>query len=144
MTSPNDDSEHLQLLAISHYIVAGLVALFALLPVIHLVVGVAMVTGRLGAAANKDPDAHIVGWFFVFFATACIVCGLVFAACLAFAGRFLKQRRHYLYCLVLAGFACMFMPFGTVLGVFTIVVLMRPSVKVSFGAAAPTSEAPSP
>jgi len=33
----------------------------------------------------------------------------------------------------MAGVECMFMPFGTVLGVFTIIVLMRPSVKEIFG-----------
>jgi hypothetical protein len=38
-----------------------------------------------------------------------------------------------LYCLVVAGIECIFMPFGTVLGVFTIIVLMRPSVRNLFG-----------
>jgi len=32
-----------------------------------------------------------------------------------------------------AGAACLMMPFGTVLGVFTIIVLMRESVKEMFG-----------
>jgi len=68
-----------------------------------------------------------------------------FAVCLALAGRFLAQRRRYYYCLVMAGIACMFMPFGTVLGVFTIIVLLRESVKELFGegeaAAVQTGEA---
>jgi hypothetical protein len=33
----------------------------------------------------------------------------------------------------MAGIACVFMPFGTVLGVFTIIVLMRDSVRRLFG-----------
>ena len=37
-----------------------------------------------------------------------------------------------MYCLVMAGIECLFMPFGTVLGVFTIIVLMRESVKEMF------------
>lgn len=48
------------------------------------------------------------------------------------AGRALAQRRRYTFCLVIAGVACMFMPFGTVLGVFTIIVLLRDSVKELF------------
>ena len=36
---------------------------------------------------------------------------------------------HYLYCLVVAAVECMLVPFGTVLGVLTIIVLNRPSVK---------------
>ena len=50
------------------------------------------------------------------------------------AGRYLARRERYTFCLVVAGVECMFMPFGTVLGVFTIIVLSRPSVKDLFGA----------
>ncbi len=134
MTTPQDDAEHLRLLSLFHYTVAGIAALFSLFPVIHLVFGLALVTGAFDNPRRPDTHAdEFVGWFFVLFALAWIVCGLAFAACLAFAGRFLRRRRHYTYCLVLAGIACMFMPFGTVLGVFTILVLVRPSVKASFG-----------
>ena len=43
----NQDLEHLRLLSIFHYVVAGLAALFALIPVFHLVFGIAMVSGAL-------------------------------------------------------------------------------------------------
>jgi hypothetical protein len=33
----------------------------------------------------------------------------------------------------MAGFACLFMPFGTLLGVFTIIVLQRDSVRRLYG-----------
>jgi disulfide bond formation protein DsbB len=51
---------------------------------------------------------------------------------MAYAGRCLAQRRRYLLCMVVAGIACIFMPFGTALGVFTLVVLSRPAVKAAF------------
>jgi hypothetical protein len=35
--------------------------------------------------------------------------------------------------MVMAGVECIFSPFGTVLGIFTIFVLMRESVKQMFG-----------
>jgi len=37
-----------------------------------------------------------------------------------------------MFCLVMAGVECIFTPFGTVLGVLTIIVLVRPSVKELF------------
>jgi hypothetical protein len=37
----------------------------------------------------------------------------------------------------MAGVACLFMPFGTVLGIFTIIVLVRPQVKALFDTMAP-------
>ena len=37
-----------------------------------------------------------------------------------------------MFCTVVSGIACMFMPFGTVLGVFALIVLNRPSVRKRF------------
>ena len=127
----NQDREHIRLLAVFHYVVAGIAALCALFPVIHLVVGLAMVTGRL--PNQKDPEfVEWMGWFFIFLASSFMAIGFAFAICLAIAGRYLSRHRHYRYCLVMAALACMFMPFGTVLGVFTILVLMTESVRTMF------------
>lgn len=123
--------EHLRMLSIFHYIVGGITALFSLFPVIHLVIGLAMVTGRL---EHSDPEARLVGWLFVAFAAGFIVCGLTLAGYIAYAGRCLQQRRRYMLCLVVAALSCMMMPFGTVLGVFTLVTLTKPSVKALFAA----------
>lgn len=132
MDTRTQDAEHLRLLSIFHYVVAGLAALFACLPVLHFVIGLAMVSGW-GDVPHDDPGAEIVGWFFILFAGAFILAGWVFAVCLALAGRYLSQRRRYTYCLVMGGVACIFMPFGTVLGVFTIITLVRDSVQRLFG-----------
>ena len=132
----NSDVEHLRLLSIFHYVVAGLAALFALIPVVHLVVGVAMVSGRL-PETSQPGELRVFGWMFIFIASAMIVAGQAYATCLVIAGRCLARRTHYAFCLVMAALACGFMPFGTVLGVFTILVLQRHSVKQLFGQTAP-------
>ena len=132
MVMQTQDAQQLKLLSIFHYVVAGLAALFACLPVLHLVIGIAMITGRADFP-SEDPMVGLMGWFFVVFAGLFILGGWAFAVCLFLAGRFLSQRRRYIYCLVMAGVACMFMPFGTVLGVFTIIVLLRDSVMSQFG-----------
>lgn len=49
--------------------------------------------------------------------------------CTFISGRCLARRRNRLFSFVMAAFLCMFMPFGTVLGIFTIIVLSRESVK---------------
>ena len=125
------DAEHLDLLGIFHYVVAAITALFALFPVIHLVVGLGLATGRLDGAQSPG-EARMVGWLFVAIAVAMIVIGLACATLFAYAGRCLRQRRRHLLCMVAAGIACVFMPFGTVLGVFTLVVLSRPGVRELF------------
>ncbi len=125
----SDDLGQLRLLAIFHYVAAGLTALFSMFPLLHLAVGIGLVSGRLGA---RDPDAALGGWFFIAIAGVLILTGLTLAALLALGGRSLSRRRHYTFCLVVAGVACLLMPHGTILGVFTLVVLLRPGVKAWF------------
>ena len=43
----NQDQEHLRLLSIFYYVCAGLTALFACIPIIHLVLGLMMVRSLL-------------------------------------------------------------------------------------------------
>ncbi|KQR13535.1 MULTISPECIES: hypothetical protein [Xanthomonas] len=135
-----DDLQHLKLLSIFHYLLAGITALFSLFPLIHLFMGLAIVTGHLPMNGNNGETApdemRMFGWIFVVFAAAIIICGLTLAGFMAYAGRCIAQRRRHLLCLVVAGISCSFMPFGTVLGVFTLVTLLRPQVKALFGPAA--------
>lgn len=131
----SDDREHLRLLAIFHWVVAGFAALFSLIPVIHLTIGIAMVSGRFPEQAAHDTapvPLEVVGWFFVVIAGIWIVCGLAFAVCLAMAAHSLANHRRRTFCMVIAGLSCAFFPFGTALGVFTLVVLSRDSVRALF------------
>jgi len=137
----SQDSEHLKLLAIFHYVVAGITALFACIPFLHFFMGLALATGIF---PDTDPEAQPIGIFIMVFAGLFIVAGWTLAALIAYAGRNLQTRRRYTFCLVMAGVECIFMPFGTVLGVFTIIVLMRDSVKLLFGRPAALQAAPTP
>lgn len=73
-----------------------------------------------------------MGLLFTVVAGGIILLGWAFAVCVVLAGCSLAARRRYMFCLVMAGIACAFMPFGTVLGVFTIIVLTQPLVKEMF------------
>ena len=134
----NQDLEHLRLLAIFHYVVAAMAALFACLPLIHLTIGLVLIFApetMQNGHPNHPNDAQmmrLVGSIFVAVASVIILMGWAFATCIFIAGRNLAKRRRYMFCLVMAAITCMFMPFGTVLGVFTLIVLMRPSVKPLF------------
>jgi len=71
-------------------------------------------------------------------AGAAIALGVALAVGTFLAGRSLAERKRHLFCLVMAGInAAICTPFGTVLGIFTIIVLLRPSVKQAFGVATP-------
>ena len=130
------DTSQLQLLSVFHYVVAGLTALFSLFPVIYLLMGLAVIfaapTPLAPGEAPPPFDPRLIGWVFVLIGGLGCAAGLVLAGYMAYAGRCLAQRRRYLLCMVVAGIACIFMPFGTALGVFTLVVLSRPAVKAAF------------
>ena len=133
-TNTSGDAEHLQLLTIFHYVVAGLATLFAMFPLIHLAMGLFFVFGakHISGPGQTPPPAWL-GLIFVIAASAFILLGLTLAVLIFAAGRSLSQRKRYKFCLVIACVECLFMPFGLVLGVFTIMVLNRPSVKKLFG-----------
>jgi hypothetical protein len=103
--------------------------MLTLIPLAQLLLGLGMATGSF----DKEPVAQVMGCFFVAIAGTGLLLGLGLAICLVLAGRALLERKHYTFCLVMACVSCMFMPFGTVLGVFSLLVLLRPSVKELFG-----------
>src|SRR4249919_912743 len=137
-----EDAEQLKLLSIGHYIVAGLQALFGLFPIFHLAVGIWMLRSPEVAKSKDGPPAALFAGFFIIFALTWILTSWVLGALLVIAGRSLAQRKRRMFCVVVAAVAAMMcMPFGTILGVFTIIVLLRPSVRDAFeGASLPATQ----
>lgn len=129
--------EQLSLLGTFHLVVAGVAALFSLFPLLHIWVGMRLLKGESPVPGSSGgPPAgdvtEMVGWMFVILPSVIILLGLTFSACLAWAGRCLRARRRFNFCQVMAALSCAFLPMGTVLGVFTLVVLNREGVKDRF------------
>ncbi len=142
----NQDQEHLKTLSTCHYVLGGLLCLFSLFPIIHLTVGIGMVTGAF-PGKHSPGFPSFFGWFVIMMAGGMMLCGFALATCLFVAGGSLASRRRHKFCFVVAAISCAFMPLGTVLGVFTILVLGRPSVKALFGqgdGAGPVGASPAP
>jgi hypothetical protein len=124
------DHEHLNLLAIFHYVLAGLTALSSSIPIVHVILGITILSGAMMPGGRPQPS--FVALVFVFGGGTIILLGWTFAILLAFAGRSLQRRRRYMLCFVVACFACVWLPLGTALGVCTILVLSRDTVKTIF------------
>jgi hypothetical protein len=133
----NRDEEHLQLLAIFHYVVAGLAALFSFFPLLYTTVGAIFIfAARHGTAKpGEDLPPEFLGWIFAVLGSLLFLIGIAMAICILVAGRSLALRKGYSFALVMACIECLFVPFGTILGVFTIVVLSRESVRGLFSTA---------
>lgn len=124
----NKDAENLNLLAVFHYVVGGIGFLFACFPVIHLVIGIMMLGGP-GATRGDAPAPEMVGYLFIGIAVFLVLAGWTMATCTIISGRMIAKRRKRMFSFVVAAILCAFMPFGTVLGVFTLIVLNKESVK---------------
>jgi len=83
---------------------------------------------------------EFLGWIFAALGLLFFLIGIAMAICILIAGRSLTLRKRYSFALVIACIECLFIPFGTILGVFTIVVLSRESVRGLFSTA--TAQAP--
>jgi hypothetical protein len=129
-----NDTEKLRILSVFHYVVGLLTLLFALLPSIHLMMGIMMITGRF--AHEPDFPARPMGWFFTVLALLFMLAALALGIALIMAGRNLAARTRYTFCFVVAGLSTLLFPFGTVLGVFTILTLAKDSVRSMFAGSA--------
>ena len=123
-----EDLKQLELLATFHYVLGGVVALISCIPLIHITIGLCIFIGALIAGS---PLALLV-LPFILGGTFLVVLGWSLATCLFLAGRHLNRRTCYRFCFVVACAECISVPFGTILGIFTIIALSKDSVKAAF------------
>ena len=137
MTPPSQDEEPLRLLSIFHYVFGGLVALGATIPIIHVIIGVVIAVSASFDSGHGGGPPVWFGLLMAIIGGALVLGGWIVAGLMLYAGRCLGRRQRYMLCLVAAGISCVVVPIGTVLGVFTIIVLNRPSVKTLFAPTGP-------
>jgi hypothetical protein len=122
------DAEHLKLLSIFHFVVGGLCLVGVAFLFVHfLIFHLVFMNPAMWQGKQEAPPAE----FFQIFIWFYVVMGLMLvtgAVLNILSGLFLRRQTHRVFSLVVAGLDCIQIPFGTVLGVFTIVVLTRDSV----------------
>lgn len=122
--------KHLDLLAVFHYVVAGLAFFVSVFALIYIGLGGMMALNPDAfAEGGSEPPPAFLGCFFVGMGGLIMLFAWGYAALVAYAGRCLAHRRRYTLCLVAAAVSTLFSPFGTVLGIFTIIVLMQDGVR---------------
>lgn len=134
------DEENLKMLAVGFWVSAGMSAVFSLFGLFYMAMGLLFSTfaGAAGAAASSHGQAPPpeIGWIFGFIGFMMFFFLAGMAALKARAAWCLKRRRSRLLCQIVAGVNCLFIPYGTALGVYAFTVLNRPSVAAEFEAAA--------
>jgi hypothetical protein len=170
-----EDANHLRMLAIGHYVAAGLTAFFSCFMLIYVVMGGVMLSGKFPSGPAPSPPPVVatpsspspgspsappsvspspaplspssvpatpfsgnpdrwMGGFILAIGLFGLAFGMGLAVSLFLVGRWLSARKRLTFCFVVACIQCVNMPLGTLLGVFTIIVLNRPSVRALFAA----------
>ena len=140
--------ERLNFLAIGFYVRGGMMLVFGCFMVLYACMffafsfipesawnqpishGTAAIANATPAAqvANSNPGAPPVAMFRIM---AGVIIGVVVLVWIAgaltlYSGSCIKKRKHRILVYVMAGFNCFFIPYGTLLGVFTFIVMSSP------------------
>ena len=131
----NNNYQHLKLLSIFHYVLGGLVAASSLFSLFHIGIGLSFI---LSPNEFPPPDTNsfppeLFGWFFFIGGLVWLIFGFTLSICSIASGRFLSKRKRYWFSFIVACGECLFTPLGTILGIFTIVLLSKGSVKALYG-----------
>jgi hypothetical protein len=125
------DREHLNLLSIFYFVFCGLECIGVLLLPLEAVFFVTMFSsGAMGSGPNAPPPE--IGYVMAVALGFGFVLTLAAAICFGLTGYWLRKLRHRTFCFVIACLICVSVPLGTILGIFTILVLQRESVKELF------------
>ncbi|HPJ27548.1 MAG TPA: hypothetical protein PLM22_01350 [Candidatus Sabulitectum sp.] len=121
----------LTLVSVFHYVYGGFQILLSLIGVLYIVMGILMGTGTLGTAKSPPPP-EAMGWIFGAIGVIITVFCLTLGAMSIKAGTNIRRRRNRMFCIVVDAILCLMVPFGTIVGVFGLVMLTRPEAAEEF------------
>jgi hypothetical protein len=137
--------EHLRLLSIGYYIYGGIAAFSVCIFLVHLVVLIVFAVVPDSAWTANQGTEFSPRFLFLIMAGvvgSLIIAGWALGGLTIFAGRCIRNRKRYVFTLIIAAINCVFVPFGTLLGVLTFIHLRQPDTKNEFQRPATSPIAP--
>jgi hypothetical protein len=133
MAEQTSKSQNLDLLGIFHYVLAAFIFLNSLAGLIFVGIGSIAIAGILSDQPH-DMNIAILAVSMIFFLGPLIFMGLMWtlAVLVITAGKRIGQRTSPGFCLVVAGLECLFVPFGTILGILTLIALTKEETRKEF------------
>ncbi len=129
------DADNLDLLAIFHFVAAGLSLIgIAFLAVHYTFMHAFLFNPKMWEHSKQAPPPPelfaVLKWFYAVLAIWFVASGILNLI----SGFKLRARQGRTFSLVVSAINCLHLPLGTILGVFTIVVLSRPTVAEVYAA----------
>ena len=127
------DEEHLKLLVLFHRIYGIIVIVFSLLGIGYFILldflfSLTKSSARFTYQRNfQAPPTEIMNIVMIIMVVM-IVIGLTIGLCNLLSAQYIKRRKLRIFSIVVASINCISFPLGTILGVLTLVVLLRNSI----------------
>lgn len=145
----HNDAQQLDLIALLSVIYGVLAFLCGSMFLIHIFMGASMAINpgaffpqTKGSPAPAPPP--LFGIMMSAMGLAALLLAWFSGGLSLYASKCIRERRNWGWIIGSAGVNCLNMPLGTALGVFTIIVLHRPSVQAAFGRQLPPPYSPPP
>ncbi len=122
-------SNNLDTIAIFHYVWGGLKLFASLFVLIYVFLGIFMIGEGV---ATGDSELQIMGGVFIAGSILGFVIVIAFGIMSILCGKYLKEKKNRMFCMVISALACTNAPIGTILGIFTIIEIEKPEVKQLF------------
>jgi len=137
------DAEHLKLLSIFHFILAAL-GLFGIgfLALHFAFMRTIFMNPETWKNEKGGPPPEIFFNLMMCVYAFILVVILTGGVVNLLSGLFIRKRRHRMFSIIIGGLNCLQVPFGTLLGVFTILILSRDSVRKTYEVSGGSSSAP--
>ncbi len=129
------DNEHLRLLSFFHYISGAFTIAFSSMFIFHLIFfGYMTSNPELFQNAEVDNAIEAINIMRIFVAVfgTFVILGLSYGVCEIVSGVFIKQRKYRLFSMIVAIPRIILIPYGTILSMFTFILLDRDSIKSQY------------
>jgi len=133
------DNEHLNLLSLFHLISGIFTLVYSVFMALYFgfITFIFNIGHKLDGANNDFPFEFMNVIMFVF--TFVLLIAIILGIAKIFCSKFIKQKTNRVFCIVISCIECFSFPYGTLLGVLSIMVLNRNSVKEIYNDCTETS-----
>jgi hypothetical protein len=133
----NSDREFLKWLSIFHYVLGGIQAFTSIATVLYIIWSFNFLSTMNSDLYQYDPGQDTTLAMepykpYLFFMSLIVLLGFVYSICLIVSGNFLAKRKGYWFSFVVACIECVSIPLGTILGIITLIVLLKDSVRTLY------------
>lgn len=127
----NGTGDLLAVVSVFHYVVGGFQLLTSLLGFFYIAMGILMGSGALDSGKSAPPPAAM-GWIFGGIGVVVALLFILLGSLSIKAGTCIRRRKKRMFCITVDAILCLLVPFGTIVGIFGLIMLTRPETIEEF------------